>query len=127
MNDGIDSILDGMLVGWHRWTAGYRDGRGYPGVNAACRMAQSAAHRGEECSAFDESVDDDLAEAVDAAMDQVPQPHRTALAFQARNMSSRAAVWTSPRLPVDPAERTVLLLEARNFLLKVLAKRGILS
>jgi len=127
MNDGIDSILDKLLVGWHRWSSGYQYGRGFYGVNAACRMAQAQGKARADLSVFDDALNDDTAQAMDAAIDAVPQPHRTALAFQARNLSSGAAVWISPRLPVDPTERTVLLIEARNHLLRLLASRGVVS
>lgn len=64
-------------------------------------------------------------EAVDAVIDSIPQPHRTALAFQARNLNSRVQVWSSPRLPLNWEERQILLMEARNMLTKGLIAKGV--
>ena len=65
--------------------------------------------------------------AIDASIDRVPQPHRTAIQFQARNLATGANVWQSPRLPQDIEERAILTMEARNKLMKILADDGVLS
>jgi len=127
LNDGIDTQLNRMLVAWHRWSAGFQDGRGYPSVTAICRSAKDCRQYDDEDDLLDDAIDSGEIDALDSAIDQVPQPHRTALAFQARNLSSGAAVWASPRLPHSVEERAVLLMEARNMLMRLLAARGILS
>jgi hypothetical protein len=127
LNDGIDSTLNHLLTDWHRWSAGYRHGRGYPAVTAACRLARDLHQYDDSDDVNEDMLDEATAEAVDSALDHVPQPHRTALAFQARNLATGAAVWLSPRLPASLEERTVLLIEARNILMRLLAARGILS
>lgn len=44
----------------------------------------------------------------------------------ARNLSCRAQVWSSPRLPAQRDELKVLLLEARNMLTRGLIAKGVL-
>lgn len=112
----LNSTLDEILKEWHCWSAGDRVGCGYSGRSASCVVGPSAAMQWEIA---------DL-EAVDAVIDRIDQPHRTALAFNARNLNSRAQVWSSPRLPIDQQERQVLLMEARNKLARGLLGAGLL-
>ena len=65
-------------------------------------------------------------EVVDAVVDAIPQPHRTAISFLARNLSCRAQVWSSPRLPAKRDELQVLLMEARSMLTRGLIAKGVI-
>lgn len=76
---------------------------------------------------MDAAVEKKIIEGFDGVMWNIPQPYLTALQFQARNLYTGKQVWTSPRLPLDPMERGVLLMEARNILLKGLARAGIMN
>lgn len=127
MQSDLDHLLNDLLVKWHRYSAGYSFGKGYPTSDATCRQSRTSKQYDYDNGAMDASVDQSIMEAFDAAIDQVEQPWRTALSLQARNLHTGNAVWVSPRLPVDPMERGVLLMEARNKLLKALAKAGVLS
>lgn len=127
MRDDIDTVLNDLLCSWHRWTSRYRYGRGYPSADVACRPARASRQYDDENGALDAALDNSIMEAFDAAMNRVEQPGYTALACLARNLSVGACVWKSPRLPQDPIERGILLMEARNKLLKELAGDGVLS
>lgn len=127
MQSDLDHLLNDLLAKWHRYCAGYSFGKGYPSSDVTCRQSRTSKQYDYDNGAMDASVDQSIMEAFDAAMDTIEQPWRTALSLQARNLHTGNSVWISPRLPADPIERGVLLMEARNKLLKVLAKDGVLS
>lgn len=126
----IDNRLDDLLVMWHRYRAGYSVGRGFSGRDATCRDFQTPTHWDWRNGALDGRVDAVIAKGVSDAVDTIPNvPRRwnTALAFEARNLASMAAVWSSPVLPKDKEELAVLVLEARTMLLDRLRKAGVLT
>lgn len=112
----LNDLLNECLVAWHRWSADYTVGSGYSSRSPSCMLGPSGGNS--------DGLD---VEAIDAVIDGIPQPHRTALAFQARNLSSRAQVWASPRLPDNWEERQILLMEARNMLTRGLIAKGLLG
>lgn len=126
----IDNRLDDLLVMWHRYRAGYSVGRGFSGRDATCRDFQTPTHWDWRNGALDGRVDAVIAKGVSDAVDTIPNAPRrwnTALAFEARNLASRAAVWSSPVLPKDKEELAVLVLEARTMLLDRLRRDGVLT
>lgn len=123
----INERLNDLLRQWHGHCLGYSHGKGYPSGDAVCRNAKSSSVWDNWNGAQDKAVDQKIMEAFDAAMWNVPQPYLTALQFQARNLWTGKQVWTSPRLPTDPVERGVLLMEARNRLMRVLTKGGLIT
>jgi hypothetical protein len=71
-------------------------------------------------------VDRRIMQGFDASIQRVPQPWFTALQFEARNLAVRYQVWASPRLPTNRQEREALIFDARNRLLRELARDGVL-
>ena len=112
----LNDLLNEILREWHGWSAEYTLGGGYSKRSPSCMLGPAASDG--------DGMD---MEAVDAVIDTIPQPHRTALAFQARNLSSRAQVWSSPRLPANWEERQILLMEARNMFTRGLMEKGLLG
>lgn len=130
MPSDLDAIVNDLLARWHRWRTTYQHTRGYPASDATCRGFSAPNHWDWLNGAADERADELLVQAVDNAVDRVPntpQPWNLALQFEARNLASRAKVWTSPRLPRDAGELQVLRLEARNRLLIELQRSGVLG
>ena len=127
MQTDVDTILNSLLTDWHHWCKRYRYGKGYPSADVSCRPARASRQYDDSNGALDAALEDSTMEAFDAAAHRVPQPWLTALQFSARNMATGVQVWISPRLPVDPMERAVLNLEARNKLLKELHGDGVLG
>lgn len=109
--------LNDILAAWHAWQLAESIAEGYPSRSPSCVLGPAGGGGG----------DGPDMEAVDAVIDSIPQPHRTALAFNARNLHCRTNVWSSPRLPESPTERSVLLMEARNMLARGLIGRGVLQ
>lgn len=112
----LNDLLNEILREWHSWSAGDTIAEGYPSRSPSCALGPAAS-----------DVDGPCMETVDAVMDAIPQPHRTALAFQARNLHSRAQVWSSPRLPANWEERQILLMEARNLFTRGLMEKGVIG
>jgi hypothetical protein len=123
----INEALNDLLRRWHAHCLNYSPGKGYPSGDAVCRSAPTASHWDWWNGSMDQEVEKKIMEAFDGVMWNVDQPYLTALQFQARNLYTGKQVWTSPRLPIDAMERGVLLMEARNILLRGLAKAGIMS
>lgn len=126
MNNEIDTILTRLLVDWHRWQHRYRFGKGYPSTTPACRQSRTSRQYDDQNGALDAAVDDCVMEAVESAIDRIPQPWHTALCFEARNASSGVAVWLSPRLPADDVKRAHLVMDARARLVKELNFAGVM-
>lgn len=123
----INERLNDLLARWHAWSNSYSLGKGYPSSDPMFREAKTPSHWDSRNGALDAVVDNKIMEAFDAALWEVPRPHVIALQFQARNFAVKAQVWRSPYLPTDDEERRVLLMEARNMLLRRLAKAGVMS
>jgi len=123
----VNEALNDLLRRWHAHCLGYSHGKGYPSVDSACRYSRTSRQYDDQNGALDSAVDSKIMEGVDGVMWNIQQPYLTALQFQARNLFTGKQVWTSPRLPVDPQERAVILIEARNILLRGLAKAGVMN
>ena len=127
MRNDIDAILDDLLASHHKWSSRVKFGKGYPGQSASCKPAMASRQYDDSNGALDSVLDDSRMEAFDAVLYRIAQPHLTALQTQARNLATGVNVWSSPRLPIDVEERHVLLLEARNKILKELASDGLMT
>ena len=117
--------LDAWLRQWHAWSRTHTYSTGFYSVNPACRQSRASKQYDYENGSIDAHVDAIEMEAVDAIINAIDDPWRTALSIQARNLWAGVSVWRSPRLPADEAQRAVLLLEARNKLLRGLLRAGI--
>lgn len=123
----IAEKLNDLLARWHAHCAGYTQGKGYPSGDAVCRDADTTSAWDWWNGSVDKDVDRKIMDAFDAAIWAIPQPHLTALQFQARNLYTGKQVWRSMRLPADDQERAVILVEARTMLLKALASGGVIG
>lgn len=118
-------FLDDLLRSWHAWCQRYAYGMGYATVNAACRQARTSRQYDDTNGSLDAHIEDSRLEVVDAVINQIDNPWRTALMFQARNLCIGATVWSSPRLPVCQRARIELLVNAREKFQKGLLHAGI--
>jgi len=118
--------LSDLLSRWHCWAAGHVYAAGFASVNAACRMARASRQYDDENGSIDAQIDVSLLEAVDAQIEEIPQPWRTALQVQARNLATGAQVWSSPRLPSNEQARRAVLVEARRQFAARLARAELL-
>lgn len=126
MNNDIQNVLSGMLADWHRYCQHTSEKHGFAGKAAGFGQSRSNSQYDWQNGVEDEMVDRRIMQGFDASIQRVPQPWFTALQFEARNLAVRYQVWSSPRLPTNREEREVLILEARNRLLRELARDGVL-
>lgn len=122
----LDASLDAHLILWHSWAHNERMGQGYPSEAAGMKMYRTSRQYDYENGAIDGDVDSTIAAAVEAAVSEISDPHRTSLCIEARNLATGVRVWVSARLPMCPVERSVIRMEARNQLLRKLQARGLL-
>lgn len=125
MTNDIDHLLNGLLADWHLWSRPVRV-EGYAGRAAGFGQSRSNSQFDWENGLESDMVERRIMEGFDNAAQRVPQPWLTALQFEAKNLAVRHQVWASPRLPADMKERDLLILEARNKLIKELARDGII-
>lgn len=126
MQNDIQNVLSGMLADWHHYCQRTAHKHGFAGKAAGFGQSRSNSQYDWWNGVEDEMVDRRIMQGFDAAAQRIPQPWLTALQFEARNLAVRYQVWASPRLPADPKEREVLILEARTKLLRELARDGVL-
>lgn len=126
MTDDIQHILSGLLADWHNYCTHTQERAGPAGKSAVFGSVPSNSQYDWENGVESALVDKRIMQGFDAAIQRVQQPWLTALQFEARNLAVRYQVWVSPRLPTNRAEREALIAEARNMLLKELARDGVL-
>jgi hypothetical protein len=126
MRNDLQDVLSGLLADWHVWSRHTAARSGLPGRAAGFGQSRSNSQFDWENGLESEMVERRIMEGFDAAIQRIPQPWLTALQFEARNLAVHHQVWVSPRLPADRMEREALILEARERLLKELAKDGVL-
>jgi len=126
------SLLDELLANWHEWQRGYSATPTY-GACPVFKNARSPKHWDTTGEIDDAIIHTSTMEAIDFAVmgdkrgqGAMPDPYKTAICFYARNLSSRAQVWTSPRLPEDQAQRVEVTNHALAMLSDKLTKAGVI-
>lgn len=117
--------INDWLARWHGWCSREPYASGFYGVSPGCKQARSSRQYDDQNGGLDAHIDSVEMEAVDAVINAITDPWRTALAIQARNLNSGANVWRSPRLPASERERMVVLVEARKKFHLGLVRAGI--
>lgn len=122
----IDAALDQLLIIWHTWASSEQVGQGYYSESPGTKMYRASRQYDYDNGAIDSDVDTALAAGVDRIVHAMPDPHRTAICVNARNLKTGRAVWRSARLPQDMQETAVILMEARNQLMRRLQAAGLM-
>ena len=124
MRDETKAILDDLLGRWHFWAKSDK----LTPQKVVCAMfsgMRSPRSWDSTDDILDSEVNNKIMKAVDFAVTELQDPHRTAIYINARNCHTGHSVWNSPRLPADPLERGAILTEARAMLLKRLISAGV--
>lgn len=122
----IDASLDYLLILMHNATDRDSVAAGYPSHAAGMALYRPSKQHDSENGAADSDADATLGQAVDFHVSEMADPHRTAIRVNARNLATGVHVWGSARLPLDPVERAILLMEARNQIMRRLQTAGLL-
>lgn len=125
-SQAIEAALDNLLITWHTWASSDRGVNGYPKEAAGMKMFRASRQYDYENGSIDADVDSSIAEAVDFAVSQMPDPYRTAIHCNAKNLTTGVSVWRSPRLPAGDIERAQVAADAREMLTKTLVRGGLL-
>jgi len=125
MRNENDSLLNDVLVSWHKWACGYKH---VGGINSSPMFRDAKTSKGWD--SLSDITDDTLSaatcEGVNFHIFELRDTYRTALQIYARNLVSGVSVWSSARLPSNSEERAILLLEAKNALMRRLLGAGII-
>lgn len=125
MKNEADQILDDLLSRWHGWARGYKP---VPQCSADPMFRNARSAKGYDTTAdlVADEVESGQLEAVDFHVSEMQDPHRSAIYCYARNQYTGVSVWGSPRLPQDPIERGIVVMEAKNQLTRRLINAGVM-
>ena len=122
--------LDGLLREWHQWQRGYSP---VPTCSAdpMFRNVRSSKNWDSTSDVIQDELHGSTMETIEAQVSELPdvdkvRPYRSAIYAIARNLHVGANVWSNPRLPTDPMERGIVIMEARNALTIRLIKAGVM-
>lgn len=117
--------LNDILSRWHAHCKGY--GIVFiAGSDPMFRNAQSRPDWDSASDIMDARLMAQTLEALDFHVSEIKEPYKSAIHELARNLHTGYSVWRSPRLPVDPLDRGVIVVEARKQLTERLSKIGVL-
>ena len=128
-----EKTLDDLLAQWHHWqdlerlaasrvgSPMFEDLPSPRGWDSASEIAEAVKYR-MDMEAIEFAVAGD-----ECGQGAMPEPHRSAIYALARNCHAGCSVWASPRLPADPMERGVVLIEAKNMLTRRLIAAEVLQ
>lgn len=125
MRNEQHEILDSLLSEWHSWA------RSEPLQPTRCadpmfRNAKSSKGWDSTSEVIEDELREKTMKAIDFQVSEMQDPHRSAIHIHARNCCTGHKVWLSPRLPSDPMERAVILMEAKNQLTRRLLNAGVM-
>ena len=124
MKDDTRELLDSLLSEWHRWAQGFSPVAGH-GTSAMFTGVRSSRQWDSQDDVNDGGMHNTQMKAIDFNVGELCDVYRTALQFNARNLATGRAVWTSPRLPTDLETRAQVLGLARSALIARLRDAGV--
>jgi hypothetical protein len=120
-----DEALNDLLSRWHSWACDERTALGYPTVSVTAKQYRASRQYDDANGALDQDVENVIMDGVNACVWSIREPFRTALHINARNLSTGAFVWRSPRLPEDQMACAFMVSDARGMLIIKLRDRGL--
>ncbi len=125
MRSENDHLVNDLLASWHRWASGW-SGVASHGACAMFTSVRSSRQWDSEKDVVDGTLHNQTMKAIEFNVGELSPVHRTAIQIHARNLATGASVWKSPRLPENPEELAVVLLEAKNALVRRLLAAGMI-
>jgi hypothetical protein len=113
MIDESRAILDDILSRWHAHCRGYSV-LDVVGVDPLFRDKICRSGWDSSDDILDAQINGKIMDAVEFQVGEMKEPHRSAIHVIARNLYAGNSVWSSPRLPIDPTARAVVMGEARQ-------------
>ncbi len=118
--------LDDLLSRWDHWAHSQRAVKGYATKALVCGDFRISRQYDYDNGAMDADIEDSIMKVVHFHLAETPDPYRSALYCQARNLRLGLDVWASPRLPQDRCERARVLASGRVMITKRLTVAGVL-
>lgn len=118
--------LDGILSDWHQYAHAKRDVRGFARSAAGCEDWRASKQWDDQNGALDLDLDLRIVANTGRCIMRMDEPFRSAITENARNLATGWVVWTSPRLPMDRAERDAVVATARENLVRLLKSDGVM-
>jgi hypothetical protein len=119
--------LDDLLSRWHSWAQSDRVARGHANTSLVVGQCRNNGLQYEsQLEQQDAHAEKLICRQVDHEVRQMNTQHQAALYCEARNLVLGLSVWSSPRLPKDPAARDMLVAEARAHLVQRLKRVGVM-
>lgn len=118
--------LDSLLARYHHWARGYKATRGFKSKALVVGDYLVSRQYDDLSGALDDDLEDFTMRTVDFQVNEMQEPYRTAIHMEARALNLGLDVFTSPRLPEDPAERRRIVQLARHQLTQRLESAGVM-
>lgn len=125
MKDECSEKFDDVLARWHVWAKGYSVVP-VAGADPMFRDAKAGRCWDSADDILEAEVEKKIMKDVDFHVSEMKEPHRSAIYEKARNCATGRDVWRSPRLPASSEERSIIVLEANNKLMRKLIAAGVL-
>lgn len=107
-----------LLALWWKAEHAWLPVEGYPTECPSCRDYRTSRQYDSHNGADETDARGMLIRHVNQAVQQVPEPFRTALYVLARNQATGVTVWRSARLPADDQARAQMVAEALEMFLE---------
>lgn len=118
--------LESVLCRWHQWQQADTVGKGYNRRSLVCGEHMVSRQYDDANGALDDSLEDSTMRTVEFQVSEMRDPHRAAIYCLAQALTIGVAVFTSPRLPRDKAERDAVVVQARRIISARLTTAGVL-
>ena len=124
-----NEALDDLLSRWHHWQTeqGKSTARGHAGRSTVVGDYIASRQYDDENGALYDDEEQSMMRAVQAHVDNMAEPYRSAAYVMARSLCLGTSAFTSPRLPAFPAERDRVLAHARRWLILRLVSGGLIE
>lgn len=122
----VNARLDDLLSRWDHWAQTQRVTKGYAPKALVCGDFRISRQYDYDNGAMDADIEDGTMKVVHFHLAETPEPYRSALYCQARNLRLGLDVWASPRLPGDPMARAQVLASGRSMIVKRLTLAGVM-
>jgi hypothetical protein len=123
-----NEALDDLLSRWHHWqTQQTSTARGHAARSTVVGDYIVSRQHDDANGALYDDEEQVTMRAVQANVDNMAEPYRSAAYVMARSLCLGPSAFTSPRLPKFPAERDRVLAHARQWLILRLVGAGMME
>lgn len=124
--EAAESALDDVLCRWWHWQQCLRPVRlGFAKRAAFAAQYRTSRQYDDANGALDDDMEHGVMGVVDFQIEELAEPHRTAIHVHAKALAHGDQVPAAPRLPECPRERSAIVMHARALLRRRLDAAGV--